>query len=484
MARMEISDPDVLRATRAHCAFRGCAQALRPEHGGNLYHESFVSEKISCFWSHSWHGGPWTKILTLLLHHNGLAAVLSGFFAALVAMLLFGLGLLRGIPRNSDAPDMQWSTWSLGSGLLIAVLVVVFWRSQQLIFLDRICIDRDDREQKRASIFSLGGILKKSKEMLVLWDSTWSGRLWCVFELAAFLKSQQSSSEKVLLIRPTFLGPCSMVLFFGSFFMMLPVTTMSFNQSWGPFGLIVRALGALLFVFIAGTFISLALRAYFRSVERLLEELRNISVENCRCACCDLDHTMDGANLLCDREIVKECVSIWFGSLEAFEESIRSELSDAMATGLKDRVFTRGWSLSVTTPILWAYFDVAVSWAAAGDVLWFFLILLDGWVLWFLCGPIYADYLTFIMCRYCRRARSTCGEILKNTGIVLLGSGGFLVIAGSYVLCQGFIPFEKEWYGAAVFGGSWLTVATIHLLYKVSRNKSHSARRYRLGIRS
>eukprot|EP00913_Durusdinium_trenchii_P033162 g31045.t1 len=216
---------------------------------------------------------------------------------------------------------------------------------------------------------------------------------------------QQSSSEKVLLIRPTFLGPCSMVLFFGSFFMMLPVTTMSFNQSWGPFGLIVRALGALLFVFIAGTFISLALRAYFRSVERLLEELRNISVENCRCACCDLDHTMDGANLLCDREIVKECVSIWFGSLEAFEESIRSELSDAMATGLKDRVFTRGWSLSVTTPILWAYFDVAVSWAAAGDVLWFFLILLDGWVLWFLCGPIYADYLTFITCRYCRRAR-------------------------------------------------------------------------------
>lgn len=119
-----------------------------------------------------------------------------------------------------------------------------------------------------------------------------------------------------------------------------------------------------------------------------------------------------------------------------------------------------------------------------GDVLWFFLILLDGWVLWFLCGPIYADYLTFITCRYCRRARSTCGEILKNTGIVLLGSGGFLVIAGSYVLCQGFIPFEKEWYGAAVFGGSWLTVATIHLLYKVSRNKSHSARRYRLGIRS
>eukprot|EP00913_Durusdinium_trenchii_P024060 g22596.t1 len=56
VARMEISDPDVLRATRAHCAFRGCAQALRPEHGGNLYHESFVSEKISCFWSHSWHG--------------------------------------------------------------------------------------------------------------------------------------------------------------------------------------------------------------------------------------------------------------------------------------------------------------------------------------------------------------------------------------------------------------------------------------------
>ena len=57
--------------------------------------------------------------------------------------------------------------------------------------------------------------------MLVLWDPTWSDRLWCVFELAAFLRSKVAS-EQVLLIRPTVLGPCSIALFIAAFVVMLP----------------------------------------------------------------------------------------------------------------------------------------------------------------------------------------------------------------------------------------------------------------------
>lgn len=60
-----------------------------------------------------------------------------------------------------------------------------------------------------------------------------------------------------------------------------------------------------------------------------------------RCACCDLDHTMDGANLLCDREIVKECVSIWFLRLRRQGQNRGQDFDtlDTYSTYLQPRVF-------------------------------------------------------------------------------------------------------------------------------------------------
>ena len=62
-----------------------------------------------------------------------------------------------------------------------------------------------------------------------------------------------------------------MILFSGICFVMLPVTTISFNPSWWPFGSLLPALGALLFLFIGGYVMVGALRAYFRSLETLQE---------------------------------------------------------------------------------------------------------------------------------------------------------------------------------------------------------------------
>ncbi|CAK9076877.1 unnamed protein product [Durusdinium trenchii] len=269
VARMDICMAEVLRATRAHQAFQNTAEALRPDFGGNFYSKSFMTEEIACFWSHSWHGGHWMKVMTLLIHYNGQAAVLFGSLFALVATVCFSLGLLPGMVRFPEAPDMQWSTWSLASGFTAAVFVLVLWRPQQLIFLDRICINNSDAEQKKASILSLGGILKRSQRLMVLWDPSWCDRLWCLFELAAFLKSKQAQKNQVLLVQPTILGPCSLINFFCVSFVMLPATTISF--AGGSFGLVVPALGVVLFLLISGCFVFAVLRAYFRSLEALKE---------------------------------------------------------------------------------------------------------------------------------------------------------------------------------------------------------------------
>ena len=55
-------------------------------------------------------------------------------------------------------------------------------------------------------------------------------RLWCLFELAAFLKSKKMTSGKqALIVRPLFLGPISIAIFTLSFVVALPLTTVSFD---------------------------------------------------------------------------------------------------------------------------------------------------------------------------------------------------------------------------------------------------------------
>ena len=103
---------------------------------------------------------------------------------------------------------------------------------------------------KAEGILSIGGFLRSSKSLLVLWDPTYVPssrsvidmmvaqvgnphthrcpqavavcsttkvrRLWCIFEYAAFVKSHEGQDPAVVKIRPTFLGPCTLWIFFGS----------------------------------------------------------------------------------------------------------------------------------------------------------------------------------------------------------------------------------------------------------------------------
>ena len=59
VARMEIINPEVLRVTSAVCTLEQCAFALRGTGRTDLIVKSQRAEKVTTFWSHSWHGGRW-----------------------------------------------------------------------------------------------------------------------------------------------------------------------------------------------------------------------------------------------------------------------------------------------------------------------------------------------------------------------------------------------------------------------------------------
>ena len=466
-AGMEITNPEVMRVTHAHGAFQRFAAALRPGTKDDFYDKSFVGQKISSFWSHSWHGDHRKKILTLLLLHNGRASFLMGCFTALTMTILFSLDVLRGLVRNPDQEHVLYSTWAVGGGFISTAMTFLFWRSKRLVFLDRICINQHDDTLKKDSIYSLGGIIRQSQEMLVLWDSTWSDRLWCQFEFAAFMSKR--TDKQVLAIRPTFLGPCSCVLFVGITILMVPMTTLPVGDAQAH----ISFLGVLPVGLIAGYFIVAALRGYFRMVEALKQKMHSFRFESSRAACCDMDHICNGCPILCDRQIVKECLSIWFGNEEAFEDYVRSTVAENLATELEDRVFTRSWSLSVTIPFMWIACDYSATWLRIGDYEHAISRLGIGFVTWFLSGPILIDSFLFLAKTFCQKPTSITCEILKNLAVLLLAMAVLIANIGS-VLAWAVVPWGSDMQRLGVFGAFWCLLTIGHLLMQghVSRKNA------------
>lgn len=53
-------------------------------------------------------------------------------------------------------------------------------------------------------------------------------------------------------------------------------------------------------------------------------------VENTKCSCCSNGHLDEfGQSIICDREVVNECIKIWFGDQKGFEETIQTAVVEA-----------------------------------------------------------------------------------------------------------------------------------------------------------
>lgn len=416
LAKMEVFNPEVLRVTPAFRAFQQCALALR-DSDIDLYFKSRKSQKISTFWSHSWHGSHWKKIMTLITIYNGPIALVFGMFIAIVMMILFALELLPGIDRGRE-----FSYWCSLSGFVVTALVMVFWRPQNQIFLDRICISQTDRTLKAQAIKSLAGLLKESDSMLILWDPTWTERLWCLFELAAFLQSKKGQ-RKELIVRPTFLGPMQVALFLLAAVLMIPllVAPLPNDGKDGDTWWVPTAMSLLIFSSVVVYVAMSTLRKYFRDLDVMKQQLLNISFDSTRSSCCDCNHVSStGLRVLCDRKIVKECVNVWFGSQERFEETVRSEILEILSFDLAKRVLNTRSTLAMFIPFMWAFLDLGVSeWNSTKhrEYLWqtkgldFFL---DGLSLWLLFMPRLKDVWVLIAELTQKRPKNLCLEVIKN----------------------------------------------------------------------
>ena len=396
----------------------------------DLHRKSFVSQGIQCFWSHSWRGNCFNKLLTLFVLYNGVPAICSGCFMAILAAILFVL--LPEMP-GPTRQELRSSPWCLCMGFSSTILLFLLWRPHQPVFFDRICINQKDKKLKMEAILSLSGMLKRSKEMLVLWDSTWTSRLWCLFELAAFMKSKDSNcNTQILTVQPTFIGPCFIAIFVMSFLGMLPITfwIYFFDAQW-----LMSLAGALFAMCLPPALVaSKAFRSYFNSVDLLEHQLRTASLDEAHCSCCDCHHvSARGYQLMCDRMVVKGCVKMWFGSQEAFEKCLHSELLETLSWKLRYGVFTKKYCLAMTMPILWGFMDVFVSWAV--NAWWALAVetLFFGLFVWSIWMPLTFEWFVYFARRFGPKGSTCFRDLLRSILVVLLAMPMVIIVTAIYV---------------------------------------------------
>ena len=349
ISKMEAVRPELVRAARVQSVLQGLARPLRVK--GDFYNLGQAA-KPEVFWSHSWHGSVPAKVATVFFLHNATAATAVSTGAAALTCIAFGLGALPD--------DDHHSWWCLSSGCFAYLLTMFFWRPRQLVFVDRICISQVDSLLQAQGIFSLGAILKSADVMLVLWDPSWARRLWCVWELAAFIHSRPNGEKPRVSVRPTMLG----FTMSASWFAFL-LGGVAFHVAFHTIGVDSGRNGAsLLFISLACCgvifwYIAHLAREYCRHVTTMGQHIGHFRVAGAEAFCCSIEHRRPGSDepVMCDREVMQKCITIWFGSIESFEQCVQGEVCDLMVNQLSHQMVSY-WRLAEASPIVfWTILD-------------------------------------------------------------------------------------------------------------------------------
>ncbi|CAE7823832.1 unnamed protein product [Symbiodinium microadriaticum] len=478
MSRMLPAAPDIIQAVRAHHAVRLFGRVFRIGASASCAKASFETETIDQFWSHSWHGPSWNKAMTAVYLNNGMVAALV---AALVAVLLMSLHAYQILPclHFGRPPYPENSFWVSAVCLVLYFVVLLFWKPSQSIFLDAFCIDQVSRRRFGLGLVSIGAFLRASDSLVVFWDPSWSRRLWCVFELAAFLHSRNADERKVkLTIRPTLLGPFFISLPIALSYVMLALTFFPNKDHLegtdpGFLRYFVLWPSIALFILTGFSWSAIKLRAYFRYVQALEQDIGQFVADSSSSYCCTVGHVSeDGKPLTCDRRVILQCITLWFGSIENFEAHVRTDVLQCLQEQLSTEVFTNKQIAVSALPMLWHYMDAAAtahfdqlsrgeepSGAALQE-----LVRGLGWAF----GVVPATMLIGIRLSYVLQSRRTwmvC-ELMVNLCIMAVV---FLFVFGALVfeqLAWQFYPVDQNmnvWArrlpGTAIFSATMLVIA-------------------------
>ena len=278
--------------------------------------------------------------------------------------------------------------------------------------------------------------------------------MWCLFEIAAFLHSRPEGQKPHLIIRPTLLGPLlaaaslAFISATGAAYVSayLADVTSENNGPILPFWLLLGLVTVLVHFRIA----ELA-RRYCREVENLSQELRDFRLDDAMAWCCSVGHVhpVSGQSLHCDRAVVQKCICSWFGCVEEFERTVRTEVLNTLNSQLSTALISYLRIVQASPCILWTFADFSVKPMRRGNVDTGIWMLCRGFAYWLGVVPaLFAGlYKLAYLLRRARRSRSL--DKLLSLMLACFGVCFFVCVA----LVEGALfRLLRHWLPATAFG--------------------------------
>jgi len=326
-------DTEIIRAIPLHRTLRRFGQLWRTspvdlddDRRNGLWTKSCPAERFDVFLSHTWQSSWRWKYLSLLLRSGSPAVLVAWTCAAGLAFALSMFDVLELPFEYEPHHVVVQASCPLGFWVMLlgnaAVIVAVFaspylpCRKQCACFLDAVSINQADSELQERGVYGIGGFLKVSDELLVMWSPLYLTRLWCVYEIAMF---RYANPKGRITFAPSFVEAAALCLWFftalTTFFLW---TSLAFPLSLDL--LLVEWSLAFLPVILCAHF----LRRSLYSKQMLLMNLENFDLDTAQC------------RVAFDREFVHQSIVQWYGSVGAFnayvQGPLRQELLDSSSS--------------------------------------------------------------------------------------------------------------------------------------------------------
>ncbi|CAE8667338.1 unnamed protein product [Polarella glacialis] len=284
------------------------------------------------------------KFLSLLLVFNSRAAAVIAVSVSVTVALLEAYDVMPSKRAERLIGGRVYITQSGEAslcGLVAYLFILCLWQRilslcgrSASVFLDKLCIDQENEEQKERAILD---------RLLILWSPSYFDRLWCTYELASGMRD--------IILTPIHVAPALFAITFSLWSSIIifiyAVTIRSYFlgsdvQRSGSDVLtfdVVSGVAAFLCVHVGGVILPTHLsRRLANSLRLLPQQLESFSIREANCFCCSHYHVHPETkkHLPCDRQLIFKMLLQWqqdftgsvesVATLEAFDFRIRQKL--------------------------------------------------------------------------------------------------------------------------------------------------------------
>ncbi|KAF4664188.1 hypothetical protein FOL47_005257 [Perkinsus chesapeaki] len=156
----------------------------RTSHECDLHTKSRPVKSLDMFISHTWSTPPYVKFGCLALRCN--------------TMWAFVLALVTGVTMQSLEMPVAFIFVAMWLALLVGYAFGGYLCfDRRTIFYDQFCIHQSNERKKLEGIRNIGNYLARSDKLVIFWSADYNERLWCIFELACFLRTDASRNVEI-----------------------------------------------------------------------------------------------------------------------------------------------------------------------------------------------------------------------------------------------------------------------------------------------